>query len=57
MPCLLTGHTLLHVNLLQRVKTKRCAGFYNSLILLKKPIIYRQFERLGERSNACLKYL
>ena len=57
MPCLLTGHILLQVNLLQRVKTKRCAGFYNSLILLKKPIIYRHFERLDEHSNACLKYL
>jgi hypothetical protein len=57
MPCLLTGHTLLRVNLLQRVKTKRCAGFFNSLILLKKTVIYRRFERLGERSNACLKYL
>ena len=36
MPRLLTGHTLLRFNLLQGMKTKQHAGFFNYLILLNK---------------------
>jgi len=36
MPYLLIGYALLRFNLLQRMKTKRCAGFSNLLILLEK---------------------
>ncbi len=43
MPRLLTGHRHLRSNLLQGVKTKRCAGFFNYLILFKKQDFFGDF--------------
>jgi hypothetical protein len=57
MPYLLIGYTLLRFNLLQRMKTKRRAGFFKSLIYMKKDFFDERFYRHRRGSNACLKYL
>jgi hypothetical protein len=57
MPYLLIGYTLLRFNLLQRMKTKRRAVFFKSLIYMKKDFFDERFYRHRRGSNACLKYL
>jgi hypothetical protein len=57
MPYLLIGYTLLRFNLLQRMKTKRRAWFFKSLIYMKKDFLDKRFYRHRRGSNACLKYL